>query len=686
MSIKSQIIQKYYMRAKRHASCIQSDNFELTDSDNDLNFAVDITEQSFLEEYNHNQSIENENVENIVEGEIGGNVIQTGTLISFNKNNSDNENFNANSNCDSTLDTSNFKTQLKHWAIRNNITHIALNELLYILKLPIPIDLPYDARTLLGTKRTVHVKYINPGNYYHFGLRESLRSLLNNLCESDIKLEVIELNINIDGLPLSKSSNSQVYPILCCIVGTSSVEMVGIYHGNEKPKSSNEFLAEFVDDAIDIVNNGVFIQGKLYKVKIKSFVCDAPAKAFIKCIKNHTGYSSCTKCYIEGDYIENRVCFPNANENSRLRTDLEFRSKLDENHHNGTSIIEKIPGIDMVQSFPLDYMHLVCLGVVKKILLLWCCGKPSTKLCYQKISAISSSLIELSPYIPKEFNRKPRSLSEIKRWKATELRQFLFYTGPLVLKNNISKDRYNNFLALHVALIILSQKNLSEKIEYACELLKYFVKTFRILYGSENVSHNVHNLLHLTLDVNTHGIIDNFSAFPFENFLQSILKSVRKCDKPLQQIIKRHSERNNICSNNIKRDIIYPIFKKEHTTSKFLVNLEFSKHFMEIDFNKFSLKTENPDNCCRLKNGNIITVQDIVFFQNKYKIIGIKHTSLCSIYKLPCESSELGIFEVLTNNKPEDLELFDIEYVDCKCIMFKIASRCFCFPLMHTVK
>lgn len=46
-------------------------------------------------------------------------------------------------------------------------------------------------------------------------------------------------------------------------------------------------------------------------------------------------------------------------------------NKLDPNYHLvGEMTILKELNIDLVKTFPLDYMHLVCLGV-KKIFLLW---------------------------------------------------------------------------------------------------------------------------------------------------------------------------------------------------------------------------------------------------------------------------------------------------------------------------
>lgn len=128
-------------------------------------------------------------------------------------------------------------------------------------------------------------------------------------------------------------------------------------------------------------------------------------------ITGHTGYYSCSKCYIKGEFHQNRICFPETN-NLILRSDRDFRTQLNKRHHTGISLLENF---DMVNGFALDYMHLICLGTVRKLLYLWCYDtKSGSKLSRQNLNMVSRLLVAQSVNIPCEFSRKPRSLVEVK--------------------------------------------------------------------------------------------------------------------------------------------------------------------------------------------------------------------------------------------------------------------------------
>ncbi len=48
--------------------------------------------------------------------------------------------------------------------------------------------------------------------------------------------------------------------------------------------------------------DGIVHGGKALQLSVKAFICDAPARAFLKCIKNHNSYHSCERCTIRGTY------------------------------------------------------------------------------------------------------------------------------------------------------------------------------------------------------------------------------------------------------------------------------------------------------------------------------------------------------------------------------------------------
>jgi len=80
-----------------------------------------------------------------------------------------------------------------------------------------------------------------------------------------------------------------------------------------------------------------------------------------------------TRCLEVGEYLINRTCFPFTNSSLIKHTHNDYVSRKYEEHHTGNiiSILSNLPNIDIVDTFALDYMHLVCLGMMKKLIHLW---------------------------------------------------------------------------------------------------------------------------------------------------------------------------------------------------------------------------------------------------------------------------------------------------------------------------
>lgn len=136
------------------------------------------------------------------------------------------------------------------------------------------VKLPVDSRTLLCTPRKLNIRVIEPGHYYHFGVAVAVAKLLRKYKFIN-RLRSINLCVNIDGLPISKSNSSQLYPILCNLhENFSCVETIGQYHGFDKPKDVNSFIAHFVDEIIELTNNGYLYKGQMYPFKLFALICD----------------------------------------------------------------------------------------------------------------------------------------------------------------------------------------------------------------------------------------------------------------------------------------------------------------------------------------------------------------------------------------------------------------------------
>ena len=199
-----------------------------------------------------------------------------------------------------------------------------------------------------------------------------------------------------------------------------------------------------------------------------------------------------------------------------------------EEHQTMVSPLVKY-NITCVSSFSLDYMHLVRLGVVRRILFFWKTGPHHCRLSHSQLTEVSELLHALT--LPQEFACQTRSLFEVEWWKATEFQSFLLYTGPVVLKKVICKKSYETFMALSIAVGIMLEANAEERaayLDYAKNLLSYFVCSSEEVFGETFVVYNVHSLVHLHED-NEHFqcSLNEISAFKFENHLQQIKQLVR---------------------------------------------------------------------------------------------------------------------------------------------------------------
>ena len=313
--------------------------------------------------------------------------------------------------------------ELVNWATKHGCSRSALNEMLEMLRRH-GHRLPKDARTLLKTPRTVTSVDKCNGQYAYFGIESGVLQILAHR-KYQLEHESINLSFNIDGVPLFVSTKDQFWPILCTFLNYEPF-LVALYFGRTKPDPVQDYLADFIDEWQRLAATGITYGDRNYEIKLKAFICDAPARAYIKCVKGHVGYYSCERCIIQGTW-KKRVVF-NSTDNFPRRCSQDFKNLLYEDHQIGISPLINAD-IPCIEPFALDYMHLVCLGVMKRILVFltgtFTDQPKACRLSKQQQNLVSSRLQSFNGLMPSEFARQPRPLAELDRWKATELRQFL---------------------------------------------------------------------------------------------------------------------------------------------------------------------------------------------------------------------------------------------------------------------
>lgn len=387
----------------------------------------------------------------------------------------------------------------------------------------------------------------------------------------------------------------------------------------------------------------------------------------------HGGYFGCSKCMVEGDYLNGRMCFSDTN--AKLRTDENFFLRENEEFHLEDSILESVP-TGMISQVPLDYMHLCCLGVMKKLLLLWIKGPLNVRIPNLLVQKISRLMLEQSLNQPKEFQRRVRGLDCLANWKATEFRTFLIYVGPIVLKDILHESLYQHFMMFSIAIRILVDPSRYDSFNsIANTLLQSFVQNFEYMYDVSFISYNVHNLIHLAACCLMYGPADNFSAFPFETKLGQIKRLVKHGRKSLQQVVNRLTESMNFKLNT-----------KPLTPYKLSKNVKNTESYSEVYYPQFTFNSTDKNKWFLTKNNHIVEFHSVSLAKTTKKpiILGRKLKTASDFFELPIKSSALNIY-MSTGNEFDAMDFYTIENVKCKLFCLKMDENLVFMPMNKTV-
>lgn len=276
---------------------------------------------------------------------------------------------------------------------------------------------------------------------------------------------------------------------------------------------------------------------------------DLPAKADVQAFIGHNGHFGCGYCLHPGELVKANISSKAVvrfikKENISVRTHkdtLKIYCNLKTNTSLGVKHISCMVAakhFDLINCFSIDYMHCALLGVVRKLLDLWCNTKFHKEAHYmpkKKQDVLNKRIMSIKP--PTEITRKPRSINERADFKANELRSLLLYYLRYCLIDLIPLRFIDNFQLLSASIYMLLEQEISpENISLAESKLICFCDGFEKLYGQSQITMNLHLLRHIANSVRHLGPLWSQSTFGFETNNGILVHSRQAKNKYLHQL------------------------------------------------------------------------------------------------------------------------------------------------------
>ena len=339
--------------------------------------------------------------------------------------------------------------------------------------------------------------------------------------------------------------------------------------------------------------------------------------------------------------LSKKVVFPFDSIVFEKRSDKNYNSSTESNQHSRSPLADVV---SLRDAFPPEYMHLVCLGLVRRLIqcyLTTCHGLFPCKLTDNMKSLLDTRVHKFRNVLLAEFNRKMRSFSNHVYFKAIEFRTILLYTGPVLFQGILPREYFEHFLLLHFSMFIFVSNKFQHFYPQAKACLQRFLLQMSTLFHQSEYTFNAHIVSHLPEFVDMYGPVDNFSAFPIENYLYVLKKRIKSGSFVFSQAIN---------AVHLIREI-------------YVATLSPSLRY----------STTYPDNCFIVLHNDVPTPL-IVENVSKGDSILLSGTLLkfkSNLYNYPYDSSVIGIGKYVCTN----IFVSEVHPLS-KCIMFRTDS-CF---------
>lgn len=318
-----------------------------------------------------------------------------------------------------------------------------------------------------------------------------------------------------------------------------------------------------------------------------------------------------------------------------LKTDPEFCKGI-----KGKSHMLNQPNFDIVTDIPCEYMHLLCLGVVKRMIELnFKVGDNRETKTKRKLSNphLFNVLIKLLQ-VPREFSHRCRNL-DFGVMKASEFRNILLFFFPIILDCIEDEFEDDKRVWLHLVYMIRAcvlpnsefEKIDTSLIESAC---RNFYTLYEQLYGQVNCTYSIHVASCHLLLIKGNQPLTFRSAFKFESFFAEMKHLYHPGTvSSLKQILQNCYVKRMLEYHHCEKNIFYspeknPEKEKQGKENNSLVYTYNENQTISI-YSIFEIIDENSFNC--YKYGK---------FQAKFELTPEYDWSDVGVFKIRPKSEE----------------------------------------------
>jgi hypothetical protein len=195
----------------------------------------------------------------------------------------------------------------------------------------------------------------------------------------------------------------------------------------------------------------------------------------------------------------------------------------------------------------VDPVHAIYEGTFYALQQIWFHSSSWEKDYYLGTAPIRDSINEILKKVklPTDYPRLRREIQQFQYFTANEYKNYMHHVSIYIFKTLIPTKYFDHYLLYVIFVRLLSKPEISNTdVVYASELIHRFVAEFKDLYGTENMTFNLHCYLHLPMQVLKFGGFDKINVLPLEGYFK-ICRSLYYGTKAIGEQILRNTAKKH---------------------------------------------------------------------------------------------------------------------------------------------